>query len=49
MVGTAVKSKIGELEEELRAGSSIRMRKKMIGVVQGVLGRTWFLMMFQYG
>ena len=36
MVGTVVKSKIGELEEEVRAGSSRRMRKELTGVVQGV-------------
>ena len=47
MVGTVVKAKIGELEEEVRAGSSRRMRKELTGVVQGVLGRRRFLVMFQ--
>ena len=39
MVGTLVKSNIGELEEEVRAGSSRRIRKEFTGVVQGLLGR----------
>ena len=36
MVGTVVKSKIGELEEEVRVCSSRRTRKELTGVVQGV-------------
>ena len=47
MEGTVVKSKIGELEEEVRAGNSRRTRKELTGVVQGVLGRRRFLVMFQ--
>ena len=39
MVETVVKSKIGELEEEVSAGSSISMRKEWTGVVQDVSGR----------
>ena len=39
MVGTVVKSKIGELEEEVRACSLIRTRKELNGVVQRVLGK----------
>ena len=42
VVGTVVKAKIGELEEEVRAGSSRRTRKELTGVVQGVLGRRRF-------
>ena len=49
MVGTVVKSKIGELEEEVRAGSSRRTRKDLTGVVQGVSGRRRFLVRFQNG
>ena len=49
MVGTVVKAKIGELEEELSAVSSRRMRKELTGVVQGVLGSSSFLMRFQNG
>ena len=37
-MGAVVKAKIGELEEELMVGSSIRMRKELTGVVQGVSG-----------
>ena len=36
VVGTAVKAKIGELEEEVRVGSTRRMRKELTGVVQGI-------------
>ena len=47
MAGTVVKAKIGELEEEVRAGSSRRTRKDFTGVVQGVLGRRKFLARFK--
>ena len=33
VVGTVVKAKIGELEEEVRVGSSRRMRKDFTGAV----------------
>ena len=33
VVGIVVKAKIGELEEEVRVGSSRRMRKELTGVV----------------
>ena len=36
VVGTIVKAKIGELEEEVRVGSSRRMSKELTGLVQGV-------------
>ena len=49
MVGTVVKSKIGELEEEVRACSSRRTRKVLTGVVQGVSARSRFLVRFQNG
>ena len=49
MVGTVVKSKIGELEEEVRAGNSRRMTKELTGVVKGVSGRRRFLVSFHYG
>ena len=49
MVGTVVKSKIGELEEEERAGSSRRTSKELNGVVQGLLGKKRFLVRFQDG
>ena len=48
-VGTVVKAKIGELEEEVRVGSSRSMRKELTGVVQGVSGRRRFLERFQNG
>ena len=49
MVGAVVKSKIDELEEEVRAGSSRRMRKELTGLLQGVSGRRRFLVRFQNG
>ena len=49
MVGTVVKSKIGELEEEVGAGSSRRMRDYLTGVVQGLLGGRRFLVSFWNG
>ena len=48
-MGTVVKAKIGELEEEVRVGSSRGMRKELTGLVQGVSGRRRFLVMFQNG
>ena len=47
MVGAVVKAKIGELEEEVRAGNSRRMRKEFTGVVQGVSMRSRFFVRFQ--
>ena len=49
VVGTVVKTKIGELEEELRAGSHGMMMRDLTGVVQGVLGKKRFLVRFQDG
>ena len=49
MVGTAVKAKIGELEEEVRVGSSRRMRKGLNGVVQAISGKMRFLVRFHDG
>ena len=49
MVEEVVKSKIGELEEDIRAGNPRRMSKEFTGVVQGFLGRRRFLVRFQNG
>ena len=49
MVWTAVKAKIGDLEEKARAGSSRRMRKEFTGAAQGVSVRGRLLMRFQNG
>ena len=46
VVGTVVKAKIGELEEEVRVGSSRRMRKELTGVVQDISGKRRFLVRF---
>ena len=48
-MGTVVKAKIGKLEEEVRVGSSRRLRKELTGVVQGVSGKRMFLVRFQNG
>ena len=49
MVGTVVKAKIGELEEEVRVGSSRRMRKELTGVVKYISGKRRFLVRFHDG
>ena len=49
VVGTVVKSKIGELEEEVRAGISRRMIKDLNVVLQGLSGRRRFLVRFHNG
>ena len=46
---TVVKSKIGELEEDVREGNSRGMSKELTGVVQGVSGRKRVLLRFQNG
>ena len=49
VVGTVVKAKIGELEEEVRVGSARRMRKELTGVVQAISGKRRFLVRFHDG
>ena len=49
MVGTVVKAKIGELEDEIRVGSARRMRKELTGVVQAISGKSRFLVRFHDG
>ena len=49
MVGTVVKVKIGELEEEVRVGSARRMRKELTGVVQNISRKRKFLVRFHDG
>ena len=49
MVGTVVKEKLGELEEEVREGFTRRLGKEFNGVVGGFWGKTSFLVMFQDG
>ena len=46
-MGTVVKSKIGELEEEVRAGNLIRMRKELTGVMQVISWKKRFLVSFK--
>ena len=49
MVGTVAKTKIGELEEEVRSGCSRSIRDYFNGVVQVILWKNRFLVMFQGG
>ena len=49
VVGTVVKAKIWELEEEVRVGSARRMRKELNGVVQAISGKRKFLVRFHDG
>ena len=49
MVGAVVKTKIGELEEGVRAGRYRRMGNVFTGVLEGFLVKKRFLLRFQYG
>ena len=49
MVGTVMKAKVGELEEEILEGYSRRLRKDMNGVVQEVVRKRRYLVRFQDG
>ena len=49
MMGTVVKAKIGELEEEVRVGSARRMRKELTGMVQAISGKRRLLVSFHDG
>ena len=49
MMGTVVKAKVCELEEEIREGNLRRLRKEVTGMVQGVVGKRRYLVRFQYG
>ena len=46
LVGTDVKAKIGELEEEIREGFLRRLRKEMPGMAQEVVGKRRYLLSF---
>ena len=47
LMGTVVKAKVCDLEEELREGFLRRLRKEFTGVVQGVSGKKRFLAIFK--
>ena len=47
MVGTVVKSKVGELEEEIREVFLRRLKKEMTGVVQEVVQERSYSVRFQ--
>ena len=46
-VGSVVKAKAGETEENKREGSNRRMRKDVVGCVQAVVGKKNFLVQFE--
>ena len=43
MVGVVVKSKVDDLEEDIRMGFLGRLRKEITGVVQEVVGKRRYL------
>ena len=47
LVGTVVKSKVGELEDEVREVFPMRRRKELTGVAKWVSGNRSFLVRFQ--
>ena len=49
MVGTVVKAKVDDLEEDIREGFLRRFMKNMTVVVQEVVGKRSYLVRFQYG
>ena len=49
MVGTVVKAKVYELEEDLRDGCSRRLMNDMSGLVQEVVGKRRYLARLHYG
>ena len=46
MVGGVVKAKVGDLEEEIRDGFLRKMRNKMTGMMQEVVGKRRYLVRF---
>ena len=46
MVWAVVKAKIGDLEEEIREGFSMILRKEMPGMVQEVVRKRRYLLSF---
>ena len=49
MVGTVVKAKLGDLEEDIREVFLRRLRKEMSGVMQEVVGKKRYSVRFQDG
>ena len=49
MVGTVVKAKVGDLEEDIREGFLRRPMKDMSGLVQEVVGKRRHYVRFQDG
>ena len=49
MVGTVVKAKVGDLEEDIREGFLRRLSKKMNSVVREVVGKRRYLVRLQDG
>ena len=48
-VGSVVKAKVGDMEEEKGDGRSRRMRKEVVGCVQAVVCNKRCLVQFEYG
>ena len=48
-LGSVIKAKVGETEENTREGRSRTMRKEVVGCVQDVVGKNKFLVQFEDG
>ena len=48
-LGSVIKAKVGETEENTREGRSRTMRKEGVGCVQDVVGKNKFLVQFEDG
>ena len=48
-VGSVVKAKVGDMEENIREGRTRRIRKEMVGYLQSMVGNNRFLFQFKDG
>ena len=48
-MGSVVKAKVVDIEENRREGRSMRMRKEVVGCLQAVVGKHIFLFKLLYG
>ena len=48
-VGSLIKAKVGNMEENTREGRSRMTRKEVVGCVQSVMGKKKFLVQFEDG
>ena len=48
-MGSVVKAKVGEMEENTREGRSSRMRRELVGCVHAMVGKKILLVIFEDG